>query len=256
MSKSLFRPPLWLKPLKKSLNRATAFFKNALLALSLVSLGFFLGTLVLAFLLAGDLYDPSPTLSSQTHTLPDVDAIVCLTGGRGRIQMAGELWFRYLDQTLNTPPETADPPPLPILYLAGAGHQANWNTLLGRQLNHTLLQFLEPENVIIENESENTDENARWLLKFAQQRSWRRMILVTSSYHMKRSHYLIERTFRAAHVPMQIETYAVPQELFTQKNWRNDLLGIRVTLQEYLKWVYYRAFWTPNLPELRADQSS
>ena len=196
---------------------------------------------MLAFILAGDIYDYSDT--AHVDSLPSVDAIVCLAGGRGRILAAGDLWYRYLDQVLEA---TADAQaPVPTLYFSGLGHQANWS-LLTRQLSRQALQVVQPEDVVIENESSNTDENAKWLLKIAQERHWKRVVLLTSSYHMKRANYIFAHVLRAGGVSLQMDTLSVTQEPFTSKHWRSGLRGIRVTLQEYLKLVYYKNIWTSN----------
>ena len=55
--------------------------------------GLAFGFSLLASLLAGDIYDYQDTVIQDD--LPEIDAIVCLGGGRGRIGAAGDLWYRY-----------------------------------------------------------------------------------------------------------------------------------------------------------------
>src|SRR3954468_23943056 len=76
-----------------------AGFKRWSLFLGSMLLGMALGVLTLAFVLAGDIYEYQDTVDG-VH-LPEVDAIVCLAGGRGRIMAAGDIWYRYweLSQT-------------------------------------------------------------------------------------------------------------------------------------------------------------
>jgi uncharacterized SAM-binding protein YcdF (DUF218 family) len=212
-----------------------------LYGLALLALGFLLGALMLAFVLAGDIYDYKDTAGDA---LPPVDAIVCLAGGRGRILAAGELWYRYLDQVLESQVDISESP-VPVLYFSGLGHQANWS-LFTHQLSRRVLQVVQPEDVIIENESENTDENAKWLLRIAQERHWKRIVLLTSSYHMKRASFILAEVLKSGKMPLQVDTLSVTQEPFSSKQWRSGLWGVRVTLQEYLKWIYYRSFWTSN----------
>jgi uncharacterized SAM-binding protein YcdF (DUF218 family) len=221
-----------------------AVFRKYSYSLVLLSIGFTFGALMLAFLLAGDIYDYKDT--AQRDSLPQVDAIVCLAGGRGRILAAGELWYQYLDRVLEASAETESS--IPILYFSGLGHQATWS-LLTRQLSRRVLQVVQPEDVIIENESANTDENAKWLLKIAQERNWKRIVLLTSSYHMKRANYIFARVLKAGGLSVQIDTLSVTQEPFSSKQWRSGFWGIRVTLLEYLKWIYYKSVWTSKHPE-------
>jgi uncharacterized SAM-binding protein YcdF (DUF218 family) len=211
--------------------------------LSLLFVGIVLGALMLALLLAGDIYDYHDT--ARLDAMPPVDAVVCLAGGRGRILAAGELWYRYLDKLLETQSDEASESLLPVLYFSGLGHQANWS-LLTRQLSRRVLQVLQPEDVVIENESANTDENAKWLLGIAKDRHWKRIILLTSSYHMKRANFIFAQVLKSGGLPLQVDTLSVNQEPFSARQWRSGFLGLRVTLQEYIKWVYYKSFWTPG----------
>lgn len=265
--KALFKSPLeTLFGAPGNLSFHFVDLRKYLSSLALLATGFTLGALMLAFVLAGDIYDYKDTASGAT--LPQVDAIVCLAGGRGRILAAGELWYRYLDRALDAPfvsplasvslastplPTFSSFPavtedtqtPLPILYFSGLGHQATWS-LLSRQLSRRVLQVVQPEDVVIENESANTDENAKWLLRIAQERHWKRIVLLTSSYHMKRASFIFDHVLRSGGVSLQIDTLSVTQEPFSAMHWRSGLWGIRVTLQEYLKWVYYKSFWAKS----------
>lgn len=206
--------------------------------LGLITMGVAIGALLLAYLLAGEIYDFRDSVSITSQP-PPVDAIVCLGGGRGRIAAAGDLWYRYWE---NSKPE-ATPKVMPILYFSGLGPQTNWNDVT-KLLRKKVLPVIRPSDTIIENESSNTDTNARWLAKYAQERHWRRILLVTSSYHMKRAYYMFNHVLKTRENPIEIETYSVFQDPFTAKEWRRDLNGIRVTLMEYLKWVYYRTVWS------------
>ena len=59
-------------------------------SLALIALGMALGSLLLAYLSAGEIYEYQDSVDG-VH-LPPVDAIVCLAGGRGRIAAAGDIW--------------------------------------------------------------------------------------------------------------------------------------------------------------------
>src|SRR5690348_11457137 len=53
-------------------------------------------TLGIAYYSAGEIYEYQDTVDGA-H-LPNIDAIVCLAGGRGRIAAAGDLWYRYWER--------------------------------------------------------------------------------------------------------------------------------------------------------------
>lgn len=208
-------------------------------------LGMTLGALALAYVLAGDIYEYQDTVDG-VH-LPDVDAIVCLAGGRGRIAAAGDIWYRYFELS-HTPFVGAGASPYPgqtpLLYISGMGPQSTWKALT-RQLRRGVLEVVRPENVVLETESVNTETNAIYVARYAKQRGWERILLITSPYHMKRARFMFEGVLRAQGVAMDIETLSVYQEPFEPGEWRGGFHGIRVTMTEFLKWVYYKSFWRP-----------
>jgi uncharacterized SAM-binding protein YcdF (DUF218 family) len=200
-------------------------------------LGMALGVITLAFVLAGDIYEYQDTVDG-VH-LPPVDAIIVLAGGRGRIQAAGDVWYRYWEVAQDS--KGARKPPL--LFISGMGPQSNWQTLT-RQLRRGVLEVIRPENVFLEKESQNTEANALWVARHAEQRAWGRVLLITSSYHMKRSRFMFERILRGRlKQPVGVETLSVSSEPFEPGEWRTGIHGIRVTLLEYFKWIYYKTFW-------------
>ncbi|MGZ3707424.1 MAG: YdcF family protein [Bdellovibrionota bacterium] len=203
--------------------------------LGMLALGMTLGALILAYFLAGEIYDYQDTVDG-VH-LPRVDAIVCLAGGRGRISGAADLWYRYFEQAHQQgAPKDA---PTPVLYISGMGHQSNWAVFV-RQIRRGVLESIRSQDVVLERESENTDANARYLVQYAQKTGWKRVLLVTSRYHMRRAKMIFERELRAAGSPLEVETLSFYQEPFEPGEWRSGLHGVRVTVTEYLKWVYYK----------------
>jgi len=191
--------------------------------------GILIGWLILALSAAGLIYDYKDTVSADR--LPPVDAIVCLSGGRGRIREATDLWLAYQRKASVTPK----------LYISGMGRQANWSVVQA-QADADALKVLKPENVVLETSSTNTEENARWFYEHAEKAGWRHIVLVTSSYHMMRSRLVFDRVLNARGERYKIETYSVVQEPFQPGKWDSSLQGIQVTVSEFLKWIYYRAF--------------
>lgn len=212
-------------------------FRRFLKEMGFLGMSVTVGALLLAYYLAGEIYDYQDTVDGA-H-LPEVDAIVCLAGGRGRIAAAGDLWYRYWEQAHGFGMSKKK---IPVLYFSGMGPQSNWNAL-SKQLRRGVLQSIRQNDVIIENESSNTDTNARWLARYAQERHWKRILLMTSSYHMKRARFIFNHVLKTRENPIDVETLSVYQEPFASEEWRDGPNGIRVTLIEYLKWIYYQSIW-------------
>lgn len=232
--------------------RFGSFFESSLRGLSylvVLVLGAATGFLSLAYLLAGEVYDYQDTFDGG-H-LPPVDAIVCLAGGRGRISAAGDLWYRYWEASHSAAPGIRSKPVVPrvpVLYLSGLGSQMSWPLFLPH-LRRGVRQEITADQVVLETVSTTTEENALWLLKHARERHWKRLLLVTSSYHMKRARYLIQRVFRSQGQSLELETFSVIQDPFDPLEWRTSgLQGTRVTVAEYLKYLYATMFWAPRKP--------
>lgn len=190
--------------------------------------GLLIGVFLLAFTSAGLIYEYEDSLSLDE--LPrGVDAIVVLAGARGRITEASDLWLRfYRDHPSRTP----------LLYVSGMGHQANWN-VFAKQVKPEVLNVIRANDVILETQSTTTEENAMWLLNYVQERKWKHVVLVTSNYHMKRSLYIFQTVLGSQ---VNIDTHSVQPEPYRDGKWYKDLLGIQITLSEFLKWVFFRAF--------------
>ena len=211
--------------------------------------GVFLVVLGLGFSSAGSVYDYQDTVDGVR--LPEVQAIVVLAGGRGRIAAAGDIGNRYRERL-------GGDLGLPVLYVSGVGPQTTFKVIQG-QLRPGVTEVIRPEQVVIENESTNTEENALWLARYARERSWSRVLLITSSYHMKRARLIFSRVLerdaaarnalRANESPrassVQVDTLSVYQEPFEPGEWITSVHGARVTIGEYFKWLYYTRFWEP-----------
>ncbi len=197
------------------------------------------------FYSAGEIYEYSDSVDGVN--LPEVDAVVCLAGGRGRIAAAADVWYRYWE--LGHAPKVGKVVRrhTPVLYLSGMGEKTTWNTVKG-MVRPGVLAALTPEQLVIETESANTVENAKWMARYGRERRWKRILLITSRYHMKRAKLIFDRVLSlpqegvpAVLPPIAIDTLSVYQEPFEPGEWRDDYQGVRVTLWEYVKLLYYRA---------------
>ncbi len=199
---------------------------------------FVLGAFLMTFLAAGSIYDYSDTV--RVEDLPEgVEAVVCLAGGRGRIRFASEVWLKFWEYR---GAENA-----PVFYVAGAGAGAGANrTFLESQMRKEVGEILlkQTHKLVIEDQSANTVENAEFFARQARKEGWRHVLLVTSSYHMKRSRMIFEQ-IAGREWDLQLETLSAPQEPFNSTTWKSELRSVRVTLDEFLKLVFYKAFWTP-----------
>lgn len=187
-----------------------------------------LGSAALLFAQAGSIYD---YVDSADHKkLPPVDVIVCLSGAKGRIAGASELWDEYRQK---------DPSTTPGLYFSGLGPKANWN-VLSQQIRPDIFDRLTPQVVTLETHSVNTIDNAKWFLRFFEKHRWKRILLVTSSYHMRRAQLAFDFIFRDIPDQPHIETISLDTQTFNSEGWWKSPIGIDVTVREYMKWMFYR----------------
>lgn len=181
----------------------------------------FLLTFIIAIRLLGDrLYDfPSnPELAS----LPKNTAIICLAGGKGRIETAFDLFFQDVGDSL---------------FIIGAGKKSTINSLLRNHASPREVQTNEHRlgRIIVENESRNTIENAFAVSRYLQQNpNIKTVLLVTSGYHMRRAQFMIENQ---VHREIKIIPYNPPKEVIEQQTWWHTWLGIQVTVVEYGKFL-------------------
>lgn len=189
------------------------------------------------FYYANSVYDFKPSVSDSA--LPEVDVIVCLGGGKYRIQETAQVWLKYKKLTQETSV------PLPILYLAGMGPKLTW-TQLEKHFQEDVNAVIRPEDVVLETESVNTEENAEYFLRKLRERGWNKVLLVTSSYHLKRAHDIFRRVFEVSGIPIELSTMSVSKDPFESREWWYSPIGVEVTVVEYFKWIYYQKVWEPQ----------
>jgi uncharacterized SAM-binding protein YcdF (DUF218 family) len=129
--------------------------------------------------------------------------------------------------------------------LSGLGERTTFGAW-SAQIRPEILKILPREDVILETESKNTDENIAFLFLRAKREGWQSILLVTSRYHMRRALSICKRYLDLSGLQIRIESSSVIQDPFEPDEWRTSVHGIRVTLTEYLKWLYHRYLWEPN----------
>ena len=156
-----------------------------------------------------------------------VDAIVVLAGGKGRVEEGVRL-FRE--------------------------HRGNWLFLVGVDPTVRKSDLYRPrqgdpsaDNVILEKLSRNTLENAIYGRDILTEHKVRSVLLITSRYHLKRSAIL----FRNA-LPPEVALYPYPVDSSNVKEeWWNHLGTFRLLFSEFYKYCIFRVFFLFSPGELR-----
>lgn len=184
-------------------------------------LSLFLLSLIVAIRLLGDLlyyYPANPDLKN----LPKDAAIICLAGGKFRVEAAYSLYAEGVGRQL---------------LIVGAGKKST-PQLLGRAHADGAAKAISEDRfsrIQVETESRNTIENAFAVARFLEQNpNVNEIVLVTSGYHMRRALMMIESQ---VHRPVKLIPYTPPADSLHQKNWWHTWLGIEVTTVEYVKFV-------------------
>lgn len=155
------------------------------------------------------------------------DAIVVLTGGRGRIEEGVRLYREKKARWL---------------FLIGVDPSVQKKDLLkggdGEMVG---------EGVILEKVSRNTLENAFYSRDLLKKKDIRSIMLITSRYHMKRA-TLIFRNLLSKDVAI----YPDPVDSRNLKEkWWNDVGSFRLLFTEFYKYCLFRFFFLFSSGELR-----
>lgn len=156
-----------------------------------------------------------------------VDAIVVLAGGKGRVEEGVRLFKE---------------------------RRGNWLFLVGVDPSVRKSDLYRPrqgdpsaDNVILEKLSRNTLENAIYGRDILTEHKVRSVLLITSRYHLKRSAIL----FRNA-LPPEVALYPYPVDSSNVKEeWWNHLGTFRLLFSEFYKYCIFRVFFLFSPGELR-----
>ncbi len=166
------------------------------------------------------------TFSLRQQTVKS-DAIVVLTGGRGRVEEGLRL---YGDKKARW------------LFLIGVDPSVQMRDLLKGKKEEK-----GAEGIILEKVSRNTLENAFYCRDLIIRKNIHSITLITSRYHMKRA-TLIFRNL----LPKDIAIYPQPVDSKNLKErWWNDMGSFRLLLTEFYKYVLFRFFFFFASGELR-----
>ena len=167
--------------------------------------------------MAGAVYSELPSQAHLGPAFEKADVIVCLTGGRGRIRKALELYEKGYGK---------------VLYISGTDRQVQMKEIL-RELKW--VGPVDDSHIILENVSTNTIQNAEQVNRFVQDQGLRRVLLVTSVYHVRRAHYIFSKVLpRDVHI--DVSWYEA--DPFDGADWWKNSIGIWVTVNEFFKFFY------------------
>lgn len=206
----------------------TRFSVRILIGLISATVSALLCTFLFLWLAAGEIYNYSD--SYRPEDALEIDVVLCPAGGKGRIAAAAKIWSEIKAQ------REAKNLSVPVFFLSGMGSHANYQTLNDQNIPVELLNELKQSQVYFEDVSENTFENAKIFSSYARQHQWKKVLLVTSSYHMRRTQYVFNK---ALENDVLLKTFSVEAPYFDRDHWRHELYSLRVTWIEYLKWLYY-----------------
>jgi uncharacterized SAM-binding protein YcdF (DUF218 family) len=193
-----------------------------------VFFGGILAAALLVWFAAGEIYDYSDSFDFNRDG-KEIEVVVVLAGGKGRIPLAVELWKKIRASRSGRTE--------PVLFLSGLGPHTGVEALAGQGVSESDSKLFTKENLVFENVSENTFENAQLFSSFARQKGWKQVLLVTASYHMRRAEFILRR---ALDPEVRVRTETLDAGHFGRNEWRKDEYSIRVTALEYFKWLYYR----------------
>ena len=173
--------------------------------------------LVLTLWMARSVYLLMPHHVTLGPEFQRVGAIVCLTGGRGRVRRAMELY----DRGYGT-----------YLYIAGVDPLVSKKELL-RELGW--VGPLEESHIELDHRSTNTIENAHEVAGFLKREKIKSILLITSIYHVRRAHYIFQKLLPR---DVEIKVTWYERDPFDPDDWYKSGTGVWVTLSEFFKFFH------------------
>ncbi len=167
------------------------------------------------------------TFSLRQRDVP-ADAIVVLTGGRGRVEEGIRLYLEHKARWL---------------FLVGVDPSVRKSDLFKEHAGQR-----GGEEIVLEKSSRNTLENALYTRDLIARQKIRSIRLITSRYHMKRA-ILIFRSI----LPKDIAVYPYPVDSKNLKQaWWAHEGSFRLLFSEFYKYCLFKAFFLFAPNELRS----
>ena len=162
-------------------------------------------------------------LTTPNESLPArlrSDAIVVLTGGKGRVEHG----FRMLAENA-----------APLMFVSGVGKNVTLQEMVQAHTKPATRQKIYAANhaIILGHAASSTQTNAEEVAAFIRLRPLQSIRLVTSHYHMKRSLLEFRRTLPA----LEIHADPVISPEFLEEEWWRNPAARRLVLSEYHKYL-------------------
>lgn len=178
---------------------------------------------VLAVILIEDVRRPLLNAAGRFLVVQDplekADVIIVLSGGRGdeRVRQAAELYQGGY---------------APLVLLSGGEEMAGISVpeMLRRQ---ALALGVPADALLSEPDSTSTAEQARYLRPLLEPRGMRRAIVVTSSYHTRRTRHLFRKAFEGSGI--EIRVYPVQRDVWKPEGWWTREQDTETLVLEYIK---------------------
>jgi uncharacterized SAM-binding protein YcdF (DUF218 family) len=128
------------------------------------------------------------------------------------------------------------------LYKSGYAERillSDGNTISNRTMKQKALSLGVPESAILqEDQSRTTFENAKYSLKIVQALGYKSAIVVTTSYHTRRSSIIFKQVFKG----IDIIVCATSYDPDITHRWWKDSYSSEFVISEYLKMVWHYLF--------------
>ncbi len=154
------------------------------------------------------------------------DVIIVLGGGDGeRTLEASKLYKAHF----------AD-----YVILSNGGTRDHPSTVVAQQEIGRLIKNGVPQSAIIpELQSLSTYGNAFYTLKIMEKRRFKSAIVVSSTYHMRRAHYIFNKVYRGSNINLIYRGAPTDNDAYYPKTWWTTQAGWMFTTSEYVKLVGY-----------------
>lgn len=116
--------------------------------------------------------------------------------------------------------------------VVGSGRRLRPYISIADLMQHDLESRGVPKQAVIPfaHDATNTLEELRGIREFVQQQGWKRIMIVTSNYHTRRTRYLCEHVFP---VDVHVLVVAAPDHDYDPDSWWKTRMGIKTFFHEF-----------------------
>ncbi len=115
--------------------------------------------------------------------------------------------------------------------VVASGRRLRPNAGLSELMEHDLVERGVPKEKIVRfaHDADSTNEEAAALARFAEQRKWKSVVLVTSNYHTRRARYIFQKVFPAG---IAVSVGSARDGDFDPQRWWEKRKSIKLFAQE------------------------